>query len=718
MRLLSLPPLALAPVLALVLFFGATAQDAAPPAAEPEGPVEVAVQVKLKDGRTLEGVLVSESKDEIILRMSFGDIPVRRSEIAELLKEAPPAQGGGAGEEEGTAEPETIKVAIVTLKDGAVIRGRATERETEYEIETDLGMVRIPKRQVREIRYQTVTREAAAAPAPAEREEARDYDLGFVVRRPSEAWKFADQPPDPLARIVMRREEPLVIFRAALGEPLDPDRRDVEPAGLAAAQQRVKEELAGRFKAYRSLQIAIDRYRGVPVWRVSYQADTRVFGSKFAFREIRFPFGDASIVLQAYAPVAGAGASETAEVGAEMELALRSFGFIGPVDAADDRYANVPLGIRFERPRPGWQIAPRLLDAERPVEVLPPDGIGRYAVEVRPAGATASAQQAADALERELGAGSRFFKKLGRRDRSLSGVSAVELRYEDFGAGTKLETVHRLITVRAGKIVELVAAWPATEASGAKAAEIEAAVLTLFESFDSVIPDSPLAAYRRGARAIDLRIAAEKKLDESKGSPVAIDLLDQAIELAPNYGLAYLLRGKAWADSGEWKRALRDYDVADDLLDDPAIGRLVGAAQNQQAKAIAKDDFPEALRLFHAAIRNDPQNRGFKEDLIRAVLERARALVAAGKHEQAISDLREALARSPKETRFETELAKAHVDLARRAQQEGDLYKARNVCKRGLRLAPGDTALKNLLDRIEAEIKRKEEGAKKSGGKK
>src|SRR5205814_3847413 len=100
----------------------------------------------------------------------------------------------------------------------------------EIEVETELGTVRVAKAQVKDSRKETVVK-AAPLEAKAEKTEARDEALGLLVTRPSAAWKFGE-PPDPLVRIVMRREDPAVTFRVAVEEPLDPMKLEVDPANL------------------------------------------------------------------------------------------------------------------------------------------------------------------------------------------------------------------------------------------------------------------------------------------------------------------------------------------------------------------------------------------------------------------------------------------------------------------------------------------------------
>src|SRR5437867_3918966 len=94
------------------------------------------VVVYLVDGRKLEGLLVSEDAQGIVLKMKLGaEVPIARADIKEIVRaEKPGGDKGDPGDEEGAAPAETQ--TVITLKDGAVIRGRSTDRGTFLEVES------------------------------------------------------------------------------------------------------------------------------------------------------------------------------------------------------------------------------------------------------------------------------------------------------------------------------------------------------------------------------------------------------------------------------------------------------------------------------------------------------------------------------------------------------------------------------------------------------
>ncbi len=673
--------------------------------AEGEGEVEI----RTKDGRVIAGTIVSEGPDAVIVETRFGQVPIPRADIAEIKGGAAapePGTEGSEAEEEVEAETETI--TILHLKDGSVVRGRLRDRGAYVEIASDRGSVLIDKRSIKE-KKEEVVRRPKATPSPAEAPQLKDYGLGFVVGRPSADWRFDEPSPDPLARMQMRRRDPLAVFQVRLAPALEPLYREVEPRNLDRLKAVAGKELEERYRSVKALRVSIDRYQGAPVWRLRYEAETRVFGSRHAYREVRFHRGDAHFVLVAYCPVDLERAAE-----ADLEAALASFSFMGPVEATDDGYVSFAAGYRLARPAPDWRVVARVLEPAAPVEVLAPFGDARYGVNVGAAAPFRNAAEAVDALERTLEAKSRFYKRLGREDRMAGGQPAVELRYHDFGeGGVRLREFRRLLVLRGDRLVELAGSRAATDVLGP---ENERAVDALFATFEAFEPDSPAQSYARGRRALERRIAGEKRLDE-RSPAAAIPELTSAIDLYPTYGLAFLLRGKAYADTGNFKAALRDYDVADDLLDDAAVARLVGQAQAQQAATLrGEGDHEGAVKAYQSAIRNEPENKKYREDLVRTVLDWSKTLTREGKYDDAVRRLKESQRDLPGETRIDKEIVRVYQEQATKLRQDDDLIRARNAIRKALKLEPENSRSQQILRQIEESIKKKEEG-KKSGKK-
>jgi tetratricopeptide (TPR) repeat protein len=104
--------------------------------------------------------------------------------------------------------------------------------------------------------------------------------------------------------------------------------------------------------------------------------------------------------------------------------------------------------------------------------------------------------------------------------------------------------------------------------------------------------------------------------DEKEGKftdpPKAIEYLNNAIKLQPNYASAYNSRGNAYADLGQYQRAIEDCNEAIRLKPDNAL------AYRNRGKAYAKSgQYQPAIEDFNEAIRLKPDdvkaynNRGF-----------------------------------------------------------------------------------------------------------
>jgi len=115
----------------------------------------------------------------------------------------------------------------------------------------------------------------------------------------------------------------------------------------------------------------------------------------------------------------------------------------------------------------------------------------------------------------------------------------------------------------------------------------------------------------------------------------AIEYLNNAILLEPNYVAAYLGRGLAYSDLGQYQRAIVDYDEAIRLTpDDPKA---------YFARALANDDlgqYQRAIEDYSVAIRLKPDNQ---------IVYYFRGLVYAkfDQHKLAINDFTESLRLSP-----------------------------------------------------------------------
>ncbi len=115
----------------------------------------------------------------------------------------------------------------------------------------------------------------------------------------------------------------------------------------------------------------------------------------------------------------------------------------------------------------------------------------------------------------------------------------------------------------------------------------------------------------------------------------AIQDLDQAITLQPDYAEAYKNRGNAYADKGQYDRAIQNYNQAIRLKPDYAVAYrnrgTVYAEQSQYDRAI--QDYDQAIRL--------------KPDYADAYVDRGNAYNGKGQYDRAIQDFDQAIKLNP-----------------------------------------------------------------------
>lgn len=117
----------------------------------------------------------------------------------------------------------------------------------------------------------------------------------------------------------------------------------------------------------------------------------------------------------------------------------------------------------------------------------------------------------------------------------------------------------------------------------------------------------------------------------------AITLFSQAIELAPDYAIAYNDRGVALMSLGEYERAAADY--AEAIALDP---NYVLAYNNRGWAYYKLGNYKQALADLNQAIELDP-------DSVQAYYNRASVYEAQGELEQAIADYSQCIAIDPKD---------------------------------------------------------------------
>ncbi len=128
----------------------------------------------------------------------------------------------------------------------------------------------------------------------------------------------------------------------------------------------------------------------------------------------------------------------------------------------------------------------------------------------------------------------------------------------------------------------------------------------------------------------------------------AIEYLNEAIRLKPNYATAYYSRGLTYANLGQYQKEIEDYDEAIRLKPDYAI-----AYNNRGIAYFRLGRYQRAIEDINEAIR-------LKPDYADAYYNRGIAYTVLGQHKRAIEDYNQAILLKPTEATFYNNRGIAH----------------------------------------------------------
>jgi lipoprotein NlpI len=172
------------------------------------------------------------------------------------------------------------------------------------------------------------------------------------------------------------------------------------------------------------------------------------------------------------------------------------------------------------------------------------------------------------------------------------------------------------------------------------------------------------------AGAFSNRAAAYARKDDYDH---AIEDLDEATRLNPSFALAFMNRGAAYYEKGDYDRAIEDLDEAIQL--NPIDSR----AFDRRGSAYAKeDDYDRAMKDFEQAIRLNPNDAHVFDS-------RALAYAHKGDYDPAMKDFEQAIRLNPK-------YALAFYDRGRAYLSQADYDHAIEDFDQAVRLEPKSSA--------------------------
>jgi Flp pilus assembly protein TadD len=174
----------------------------------------------------------------------------------------------------------------------------------------------------------------------------------------------------------------------------------------------------------------------------------------------------------------------------------------------------------------------------------------------------------------------------------------------------------------------------------------------------------------------------------------AIPLLQEATQLDPQFGQAYLYLGRSYLNLGQWGHAIpvlrTAFRLAPEASKHEITQLLLDALLGGATAALKTGGFREAVGLLHEALGLAPHAQHLLPPLVEALIGLGGQLLSQGQLRDAISAFTEATQLAPQQV-------DAYVGLARALWQQGALLQALAAVQTALRLAPNNSQVRALL---------------------
>jgi tetratricopeptide (TPR) repeat protein len=174
----------------------------------------------------------------------------------------------------------------------------------------------------------------------------------------------------------------------------------------------------------------------------------------------------------------------------------------------------------------------------------------------------------------------------------------------------------------------------------------------------------------------------------------AIPLFQEATQLDPQFGQAYLYLGRSYLNLGQWGNAIpvlrTAFRLAPEASKHEITQLLLDALLGGATAALKTGGFREAVGLLHEALGLAPHAQHLLPPLVEALIVLGGQLLSQGQLRDAISAFTEATQLAPQQV-------DAYVGLARALWQQGALLQALAAVQTALRLAPNNSQVRALL---------------------
>jgi tetratricopeptide (TPR) repeat protein len=194
--------------------------------------------------------------------------------------------------------------------------------------------------------------------------------------------------------------------------------------------------------------------------------------------------------------------------------------------------------------------------------------------------------------------------------------------------------------------------------------------------------------------------SARRSLDEGMGYfntgnyAEAIPHFEEAIELDPEFGEAYLYLGRSYLNLGRWLDALQPLRTALRLAPaetkGEALNLLVDALFGAGIDRFKKGDFSSSIDYFKEVLDLQPDSGRAREELFGALMGFGAKSLSEGDPAEAISAFSEALTLSPNDVN-------AYISLAKAFFVNGDYMKSLQTVRNLLNVDPANSEAQSLL---------------------
>lgn len=424
-----------------------------------------------------------------------------------------------------------------------------------------------------------------------------DWQMRFKVI-PPEGWEAAPATM-PLVRVCLRHTQYDADLSVSVRPVVSPwtipttGRFEVPRSVLEQIQADVSMFYARPVRA----TVAVGSYRECPVFRVA-PVTVATFrqpkGGDRTMSEMRFQrFGFE------YAVTYTVKKADEGVMRHEANKALASFSFLPPLSSSDGFYGDYAQGFALRTPNEDWTVRASPFHETRPVRLTTAGERGEVSVQVVQG---RDALVAVSDMLAKRKAKSKYFRNATQSEGVQGGIPIARFDFQDFRAGGRKELHFQGFAAAAqGKVLVFMGIAPRSDEDARKIDNDVKAILDSVMIYDVAQLTEALTRDRNALRFFSQGLATHLKAQFAE----AIQRYDDAIELIPDFALAYFLRGRAKKNVNDLKGYEKDLLTAQDLDGTQGFGQeLAKLTETRALVAERTKDWGTAVSLWVRVYQN------------------------------------------------------------------------------------------------------------------